>query len=275
MHTASEGIWQSVAVIAALLPAVLQAWRPAPGRDRGFWLALAAAVLAPAAWVLVQTEGGWHSGFTATMWAATAATLALFAVLTFLFKEIWRLLSLLAAYMMVYAGLAVTAQIAGPAQDGAAAAAAGWMQAHIVVALLTYGLITLAAVAAYAAFLQERALKRKRPHRWTRVLPSLADCDALQLALLRLGGGVLGIGLATGAAIEYLERGRFFDLSHKTLLTSAAFLVILGLLWLRHREGTRGRRAARLVLLSYLLLTLGYPGVKFVTDVLMAGQAAG
>lgn len=272
MHTASEGLWQSVAVIAALLPAALQALRPAPGRDRGFWLALAAAVLAPAAWVMMeQADGGWHSGFTATMSATTATTLALFALLTVVFRDLWRLLSPLAAYMMIYTAIAVTAQLAGPPQDGVAAPAAGWMQAHIVVALLTYGLVSLAAVAAFAAFLQERALKRKQPGRWSRLLPSLADCDALQLALLRLGGVVLGIGLATGAAIEYVERGRFFSLSHKTLLTTAAFLVILALLWLRHREGTRGRRAARLVLLSYLLLTLGYPGVKFVTDVLMTG----
>jgi ABC-type uncharacterized transport system permease subunit len=58
--------------------------------------------------------------------------------------------------------------------------------------------------------------------------------------------------------------------SHKTLLTMLAFLLIAGLLVLHNRTGVRGRRAARLVLLAYLLLTLGYPGVKFVTDVLMA-----
>ena len=34
--------------------------------------------------------------------------------------------------------------------------------------------------------------------------------------------------------------------------------------------GLRGRVAARGVLIGYLLLTLGYPGVKFVTDVVMA-----
>jgi len=32
----------------------------------------------------------------------------------------------------------------------------------------------------------------------------------------------------------------------------------------------RGRQAARGILLAYLLLTLAYPGVKFVTDVLMS-----
>jgi ABC-type uncharacterized transport system permease subunit len=37
----------------------------------------------------------------------------------------------------------------------------------------------------------------------------------------------------------------------------------------RHIYGIRGKRVARLALLAYLLLTLAYPGVKFVTDVLM------
>jgi ABC-type uncharacterized transport system permease subunit len=32
----------------------------------------------------------------------------------------------------------------------------------------------------------------------------------------------------------------------------------------------RGRQAARFVLLAYLLVTLAYPGVKFVRDVILA-----
>ena len=54
------------------------------------------------------------------------------------------------------------------------------------------------------------------------------------------------------------------------MLTVTAFLVIAGLLIGHFRIGVRGRMAARFVLLAYLLMTLGYPGVKFVTDVLMA-----
>ena len=57
---------------------------------------------------------------------------------------------------------------------------------------------------------------------------------------------------------------------HKTILTVTAFLVIGGLLIAQRVSGVRGRLAARFVLLAYLLLTLGYPGVKFVTDILLA-----
>ena len=57
---------------------------------------------------------------------------------------------------------------------------------------------------------------------------------------------------------------------HKTVLSLLAFAVIGLLLFVHYRIGLRGRRAARLVLLAYLLLTLAYPGVKFVADVLIA-----
>jgi ABC-type uncharacterized transport system permease subunit len=71
-------------------------------------------------------------------------------------------------------------------------------------------------------------------------------------------------------ALQYRETGALLALNHKTVLTIAAFLVLAGLLAAYGLGGVRGKRAARVVLLGYLLLTLGYPGVKFVTDVLMA-----
>ncbi len=58
-------------------------------------------------------------------------------------------------------------------------------------------------------------------------------------------------------------------MDHKTVFTVGAFVMIGGLLITQARYGMRGRRAARIVLLAYLLLTLAYPGVKFVSDVLI------
>jgi ABC-type uncharacterized transport system permease subunit len=58
-------------------------------------------------------------------------------------------------------------------------------------------------------------------------------------------------------------------LDHKTLLSLVAFGLISALL-LGHRVcGVRGRVAARVVMIAYLLLTLAFPGVKFVTQVLL------
>src|SRR5438552_975627 len=49
-----------------------------------------------------------------------------------------------------------------------------------------------------------------------------------------------------------------------------SFALVIALLIAHQRFGLRGRRAARLVLVAYILLSLAYLGVKFVTDVLIA-----
>jgi ABC-type uncharacterized transport system permease subunit len=79
----------------------------------------------------------------------------------------------------------------------------------------------------------------------------------------------LVLGIVTGMAKQFTVSGSLLEFDHKTLLSILAFLVIGALLILHQRSGQRGQRVARLILLAYLLLTLAYPGVKFVTDVLM------
>jgi ABC-type uncharacterized transport system permease subunit len=101
------------------------------------------------------------------------------------------------------------------------------------------------------------------------MLPSVADAERLEVRLLGAGEVILGLGIATGISELYVTSGVLFDFNHKTLLSILAFLVIGGLLLLHYRSGLRGRRAARIVLVAYLLLTLGYLGVKFVTDILL------
>jgi ABC-type uncharacterized transport system permease subunit len=137
------------------------------------------------------------------------------------------------------------------------------------VSVVAYGLLTLAAVAGAAVVLQERALKTKRPTAFTRQLPAVADGEALQERLLLASAVVLGVALVTGSALSWRETGMLLRLDHKTVLSLATFLVIIVLLWLHHRQGLSERRAARYVLVAYLLLTLAYPGVKFVTDVVI------
>ena len=89
------------------------------------------------------------------------------------------------------------------------------------------------------------------------------------MRLLAVSEAVLALGIATGMARDYLGSGQLIHFDHKTLLAVLAFLGIGALLILHHRSGLRGQRAARLVLLAYLLLTLAYPGVKFITDVVI------
>ena len=63
--------------------------------------------------------------------------------------------------------------------------------------------------------------------------------------------------------------GDLATFDHKTVLSVLTFVIIGVLLLLNRGSGLRGRRAARIVLLAYLLIALAFPGVKFVTDVLI------
>ena len=125
-------------------------------------------------------------------------------------------------------------------------------------------------MAGLAVFLQERALKAKRPTALTRMLPSVADGETLQARLLAASAVVLACGLLSGMAAQFVIDGSLLPLGHKSILSLLTFVVLLGLLVAHYLTGIHGRRAARIVLLAYLLMTLGYPGVKFVTDVILA-----
>jgi ABC-type uncharacterized transport system permease subunit len=266
----SRAMWLSWIALTTIVPAVAQAFRAGASRDGVFWAALATAIAGPLLWVVQHSAPVWQTGLSATLWVTIAATLALYAVVSVGFHQAWRLAPLLAGYMLLLGlGAIVWHNATGPALQ-AGASERTWVNVHIATAVVTYGLVTIAAVAASAAFLQERTLKRRRSTALTRQLPSIADCEALQRTLLQLGEAVLAIGLATGMALQYRETGELLSINHKTVLTLAAFVVIAVLLLAQRWAGMRGRRAARLVLLGYLLLTLGYPGVKFVTEVLIA-----
>jgi len=258
----------NLSALVALLPASLVGFRKEADKDSVYWWMLAVAIAGPLVWVFVQMSGTWRTGLSMALWVTISVTMILFGLTVALARESWRLTPLLAPYLFVVGILAVVWQQA-PGKALAETAPGIWVGVHIVLSVATYGLVTIAAVAALGAFLQERALKAKNPTALTRRLPSVADCEFLVVRLLAIAEGILAFGLATGMATQYAEAGTLLVFDHKTVLAFTAFLVIGGLLFAHFRTGVRGRVAARIVLVVYLLMTLGYPGVKFVTDVLL------
>jgi ABC-type uncharacterized transport system permease subunit len=255
--------------IAALVPAALIPFRPGATRGAALWAAAALAIAGPALASVFMLSGSWQTSLSAALWVSIATSSTLFAGVAVATPTGWRLAPLLMPFLMALGLSALLVQGFEVPRPMTGAAPSAWLDLHIVVSVLTYALLTLAAVASLATFLQERALKRKQPTALTRLLPSVADSEHLAGRLLLASEAVLGLGLATGMAIQYSETGRLLTLQHKTLLSLLAF-VLIGLLLIGHRVcGVRGRIAARVVLVAYLLLTLAYPGVKLVTQVLL------
>lgn len=256
----------------ALVPATILPFRRPPARDALFWGLLAVAIAGPVVWIWTMFAPGWRTGLAPALWITIAASLTVFALLSAAMRDVWRLAPLLLPYMLVIALLAAL-WIHQPERPLVEQAPGVWVRFHILISVVTYGLLTIGAIAGFAVILQERALKRKRPGGFVRLLPSVADGERIQVSLLAGGAVVLGCGLVSGMAAEYYLSGQLIVLSHKTALSLMTFAVIVVLLLVHARTGIRGRRAARYVLAAYLLITLAYPGVKFVTDVVLASPA--
>jgi len=257
----------SLSAVLSLIPGAVLPFRGSGQRDALFWLFLGVAIAGALLWVVLAFGPGWRTGLSPALWLAVATILVFFTVIAFVSREAFRLSALLFPYLILK-GLLATAALGQLGQPLDGVAPAGWVYIHIAFSLATYAILTLAAIAAVSTFIQERALKKKKVTALTRALPNLSAGESLELKLLGLTACILGIGLLTGMTVQYFDTGVLFVMSHKTFLSFATFFIVVILLWVRRKTGLRGRKAARLVLLAYLLLMFAYPGVKFVTDIL-------
>ncbi len=264
----------NIAALIALIPALIAAWRgdsamPTPR----FWFLLAVAVAGPVVWTVSATTAvaDWRTDLSFSLWVSVSASMVVFAAAAAFERNVARLAPLFLGFMAFLAlfaclshGAAAPAPMAITPGDGA------WLWFHIGMSIATYALLTVAAASSLAALLQERALKRKKPLKQLSGLPSVLDCESVVVRFLWLSAAVLALGVATGTALHLSHGEPILYLDHKTVFAMAAFAVICALLFAHQKTGARGRQVARLVLLAYLFVTLAYPGVKFVTSVLMA-----
>ena len=245
----------NAAALAALIPAALVSLRRGQGKDGLFLAVLGLAIAGPVIWAAAQLSDSWHTGLSTSLWVIIAASLLLFGGIVVRVHQAWRLTPLLLPYLLTLGIIA--SMFSEGSDDGLSSAVpAAWVEVHIIIAVAPF--------AALAAFLQERALKLKRPNALTRILPAVADSELLSTRMLVWSEVVLGLGLVTGMVTLYLETGLPFTFDHKTVFSTLAFILIGALLVGRQVCGVRGRRAARVILCAYLLLMLALPGVKLV-----------
>lgn len=141
------------------------------------------------------------------------------------------------------------------------------LKAHILISILSYGLLTLAALQAVLLAIQTRHLRNRHPGGFIRALPPLETMDALLFRLIAVGYVLLSLSLLTG--VTYIENIFAQHLVHKTVLSFAAWVVFAILLWGRWRFGWRGRTAVRWTLSGFVVLMLAYFGSKLVLEVIL------
>lgn len=165
------------------------------------------------------------------------------------------------------AAIAVTLDIIFPAQTNGIETWNKGLVAHVLLSVLAYSILTIAAFQAILVITQDRQLKHKHMTRLVRVLPPLQTLDKLLFEMVWAGFLLLTAAIISG--FMYLDDMFAQHLAHKTVLTLLAWFIFLGLLFGRFKFGWRGPVASRWTLSGLAFLALAYFGSKLVLEIIL------
>lgn len=141
------------------------------------------------------------------------------------------------------------------------------IELHILLSILAYSILTIAALQALALGVQDHLLRTKQLQRTMAILPPLQTMEALLFEMLWAGTVLLALSIGTGLL--------FFDdliaqhLAHKLFFSMVALGVYCILLYGRYQHGWRGKKAIRWTLGGFLALMLAYFGTKLVLELIL------
>ena len=140
---------------------------------------------------------------------------------------------------------------------------------HLVLAMVAYGMFTIAALHALLMTLMERRLHGGALAGPLAALPPLLTMERLLFQIILAGFVFLTLTLATGIAFSETLFGRAMKFDHKTVFAVASWLIFAALLAGRYLYGWRGRVALRWTLVGFVALLLAYVGSRFVLEVIL------
>ena len=146
---------------------------------------------------------------------------------------------------------------------------------HLLLAILAYSLLTIAAMHALLMASMDRRLHGEAvagSSRLTHFLDRMPPLLAMETVLFRLiGAGFILLTATLVSGIFFSEEifGRALRFDHKTVFTFAAWFIFGGLLIGRMGFGWRGRTALRWTLTGFAMLMLAYVGSRFVLEALL------
>ncbi|MCH9693920.1 MAG: cytochrome c biogenesis protein CcsA [Gammaproteobacteria bacterium] len=160
---------------------------------------------------------------------------------------------------------ALAASLTGLETAPESVAALAWqIRLHVLVSLMSYGLLTVGAIVAVYALIQERRLRAGRLSTFSHLFAPLETTEKLLFAIAAAGFAGLAIAILSG--LTFVEDLFAQHLVHKTTFSLLAFCVFGALLAGRFFKGWRGAGAIRLYLGGFLLLCLAYFGTRVILE---------
>ena len=141
------------------------------------------------------------------------------------------------------------------------------IQGHILLSIIAYSLVSLAAIQSGLLAYQDTAIRRHQPTGFVRFLPPLNNMESLLFQLLGFAFVFLTASLLSG--LFFMEDMFEQRVAHKTVLSIIAWATLSVLLFGRFQFGWRGRRAIRWTLVSFVFLMLAYFGSKLVVEYIL------
>ena len=160
---------------------------------------------------------------------------------------------------------ALTALLIGPSGEPSPDIVLAWqVRAHIVVALLSYGLLTVGTIVALYALVQERRLQAAKLSPMNQLFAPLETTERLLFGVA--AAGFIGLTLTIVSGSSFVNDLVEQHLAHKLGFSVLAWVVFGILLVGRHFKGWRGKRAVRLYLGGFAVLCIAYFGNRFILE---------
>lgn len=138
---------------------------------------------------------------------------------------------------------------------------------HILLSILAYSVLTIAAVQSILLYFQDNALKKRQTKGFIQSLPPLQLMDRLLFEMIWLGMLLLTASYVIGWPYVFDLKGQ--HLSHKVIFALISWLIFAWLLFGRYRFGWRGVIASRWTLIGTGFMIMSYFGSKFVLEVIL------
>lgn len=145
---------------------------------------------------------------------------------------------------------------------------------HVVIAIMAYSTITIAAFHAALMTLQEAHLHtRGASVNWLAGtidnLPALLTMERLLFRVIGIGFALLTLTVLSGVVFSEQLFGQAMKWDHKTVFALLSWMLFGALLAGRKWRGWRGKTALRFTLAGFVTLLFAYVGSRFVLEVVL------
>lgn len=188
-----------------------------------------------------------------------------FVLLSLFFTYRWYSLPSLLGALLPIATISLSLQLANPGVSHHPANI--YLDTHILLSILAYSFLCIAAILTVITFIQYKLLKAKKFSTLLQSFPPLVQIEATQFKVLTLGFLLLSTSLISG--FIFLDDIFAQRLIHKTFFSILSWVVFAILLIGKIKFGWRGKLATELTLTGFFFILLGYFGSKLIKELLL------